>query len=241
MRQRHAGASSISLQAGCDDPCHAVPSQKHAKTNSLTEMTGPLSQADPCQNIQGRQQDARPRPDPMFKTQRPAPKPCGTWRGHYRHFGRCCQLLGVREDPVRADPPPPHGRLAIDLGPLPGGAAVGIVLAPGHLPDAALPLNLLDSHARRPRVRLASCRAYGSGVKPWHGCVEETLVLVCQTTKACVKLLCTFELQISVSPTPARKLATNSSGPSVTMRSPRAISSSTSRSPACHSSVQYHA
>ena len=49
MRQRHAGASSITLLRGCNDPRHAHPSQKHAETNSLIEMTRPLSQADPCQ------------------------------------------------------------------------------------------------------------------------------------------------------------------------------------------------
>ena len=56
MRQRQAGASSIALCAGCNDPCHVDPSQRHAKISSLTEMTRPLSQGTLSVPSEGRPQ-----------------------------------------------------------------------------------------------------------------------------------------------------------------------------------------
>ncbi len=51
MRQRHAGASSITLSTRCNDPRHVHPSQKHAETNSLIETIRSLSRRNPCQTM----------------------------------------------------------------------------------------------------------------------------------------------------------------------------------------------
>ena len=69
MRQRQAGASSITLAARCNDSRHVDPSQRHAKTNSLIETTRSLSRRNPCHCCCERPGHQRPRrqPDPYVQ------------------------------------------------------------------------------------------------------------------------------------------------------------------------------
>lgn len=67
------------------------------------------------------------------------------------------RALGVAEYVVFADAAPANPILAVDLHPFPGGAAIGVVHAPRHLPNARGALDRLDPQAVGPRRGFARC------------------------------------------------------------------------------------
>ncbi len=63
------------------------------------------------------------------------------------------------------DPTPTNGWLAVESNPFPGCASVGVVLAPGALPNAFGALDRLHPQPSRPWVVLTSRGPYGSIMK----------------------------------------------------------------------------
>lgn len=94
------------------------------------------------------------------------------------------------------DAPPTDCGLTFDFGPLPGGAAIGVVHAPGELPDLIGALNPLYPEAFRPKIAFALRGPLGGVVELREGFLPELLlVLLGQGPIVAIKLRGRFELQ----------------------------------------------
>ena len=95
-----------------------------------------------------------------------------------------------------ADAPPAHRPLPVNLDPFPGDAAVGIIHAPGHLPDILGALDPLDPETLRPRIVSALDRFLGGVVKLRESLAPELLLMLLgQSLVVAVELRGRLELQ----------------------------------------------
>jgi hypothetical protein len=142
------------------------------------------------------------------------------------------------EDAVVPDSAPPDRGLLAATGRFPGGAAVGMILAPRHLPYPRGAGSRLDPQPVRPGVIGSGGGFVGGGYERWEGRPERLLVFNRESFEVTIGLGCDRVLH---SPPGTSKCARKSLSLSKVVTRPAAMSSSASRSICCHSGVQNHA
>ena len=95
-----------------------------------------------------------------------------------------------------ADAAPAYALLTFDRHPLPGGAAIGVLLAPRHLPDILGTLDGFDAQGIGPRIVLTLRGLLGRIVKLREGLTAKLLAMLFgQALVVAVELRSRFEFQ----------------------------------------------